>query len=644
MPDFLARMAEASRARVVEARLALPESALVDRAGRAPQPPRLRLDASGFDLIAEIKPRSPSAGALGPAGFDPVSCGRGYERGGACAISVLTEPSEFGGSLELLARVAASVWVPVLRKDFLVDPYQVAEARLAGAAGVLLVARIVDDSRLGEMLAAAHELGLFAIVEVFDADELDRAARHLAASRGTGLLGINARDLRTLQVDPGRRARLARAAPRGVPLVAESGLRSSRDIEAAAGGGYAVALVGEALMGAPRPERSVRAMVDAGRGARGRFGDYGGGFVAETLVAPLTRLAREAGEALADPGFATDLAEVLTGWAGRPTPLAVAPGLSRAYGAEILLKREDLAHTGAHKINNAVGQVLLAKRLGARRVIAETGAGQHGVATAAACARFGLPCRVYMGADDVVRQAPNVARIRRFGAELVAVDTGDRTLRAAIDEAMRAWVADPLETYYVVGSVVGPHPYPWLVRSLQSVIGREARDQILAARGRLPDAVIACVGGGSNALGLFHAFLEDDEVALRGFEAQGAATLSRGRAGVLHGALSLVLQDPDGQVEDAHSIAPGLDYPGVGPEHAYLRASGRARYESVSDDEALEAFELCCRVEGIVPALEPSHALAGARRVAREAPGSLIVIGLSGRGDKDLPSLDGRAP
>jgi tryptophan synthase beta chain len=643
MPDFLARMEAASRERVARARGALSESALVERAGKAPRPPRLRLDGSGFDLIAEIKPRSPSAGVLAPSHLDPVERGRAYERAGACAISVLTEPSEFGGSLDLLARVAAAVWAPVLRKDFLVDPYQVAEARLAGAAGVLLVARLVDDDRLAELLAAAHELGLFAIVEVFEEGELDRAARHLAASRGAGLLGVNARDLTTLRVDPGRLARLAGAANGGVPLVAESGLRSSRDVEAASAAGYRVALVGEALMTAPKPESGVRAMIDAGRAARGRFGAYGGGFVAETLVAPLARLAREAAAALHDPVFAAETAEVLSGWAGRPTPLAVAPGLSRAYGAEILLKREDLAHTGAHKINNAVGQVLLAKRLGARRVIAETGAGQHGVATAAACARFGLPCRVFMGADDVLRQAPNAARIRRFGAELVPVETGDRTLRSAIDEALRAWVADPVETYYLVGSVVGPHPYPWLVRSLQTVIGREAREQILVGRGRLPDAVVACVGGGSNALGLFHAFLEDDDVALHGFEAEGAATLGRGRAGVLHGALSLVLQDADGQVEDAHSIAPGLDYPGVGPEHAHLRESGRARYESVSDDEAVEAFELCCRVEGIVPALEPSHALAGARRIARERPGSLIVVGLSGRGDKDLPALEGRA-
>jgi tryptophan synthase beta chain len=476
-------------------------------------------------------------------------------------------------------------------------------------------------------------------VEVFDEAEMDRAARHVAAARGTCLLGVNARDLATLRVDPGRLARLARVAPRGVPLVAESGLRSSRDVEAASAAGYAAALVGEALMTARRPAATVRAMVDAGRGARGRFGPYGGGFVPETLVAPLARLAREAAEALYDPAFLAESAAMLSEWAGRPTPLASAPGLSRAYGAEILLKREDLAHTGAHKVNNAIGQVLLARRLDARRVIAETGAGQHGVATAAACARFGLPCRIYMGADDVARQSPNAARIRRFGAELIAVTTGDRTLRAAIDEAMRAWAADPLGTYYLVGSVVGPHPYPWIVRSLQAVIGREAREQILSARGRLPDAVAACVGGGSNALGLFHGFLEDD-VALHGFEAEGAATLGRGRVGVLHGAMSLVLQDPDGQVDDAHSIAPGLDYPGVGPEHAYLHAAGRVRYESVSDDEAVAAFRLCCRAEGIIPALESSHALAGARRLAAERPGTLIVVGLSGRGDKDLPALE----
>jgi len=383
------------------------------------------------------------------------------------------------------------------------------------------------------------------------------------------------------------------------------------------------------------------------RESSGRFGAFGGRYVPETLVAALARLTTAAEEAWASETFVAELSLLLSQWVGRPTPLCHAPGLSRTWGAEIWLKREDLAHTGAHKINNAVGQALLAARLGARRVVAETGAGQHGVAAAAACARLGLPCRVYMGSIDVARQAPNAARIRRFGAELISVDTGDRTLRAAIDDALRAWVADPEETYYLIGSVVGPHPYPWLVRSFQAVIGREARAQLQEARGRLPDAVAACVGGGSNAIGLFDAFVASEEVALHGFEAGGrgpaagdhAATIARGSPGVLHGAFSLLLQDADGQVEETHSIAPGLDYPGVGPEHAHLAQSGRAVYEPVSDEEALAAFRACCTLEGILPALESAHALAGAKRLAGVRPGSVILVGLSGRGDKDLPSL-----
>jgi len=379
----------------------------------------------------------------------------------------------------------------------------------------------------------------------------------------------------------------------------------------------------------------------------GRFGPFGGRYVPETLVAALTRLTAVAEEAWEDPAFVARLDAELGRWVGRPTPLCPAPRLSAAWGCELWLKREDLAHTGAHKINNALGQAMLAQRLGARRVVAETGAGQHGVAAAAACARLGLACTVYMGARDVVRQAPNVERIRRFGATLVPVAAGDQTLRAAIDEAIRDWVSDPEHTYYLIGSVVGPHPYPWLVREFQVVMGREARAQILGTRGRLPDVVAACVGGGSNAIGLFHAFLGDRAVELRGFEAGGrgeaagehAATVARGATGVVHGAYSLLLQDEHGQVRDTHSIAAGLDYPGVGPEHAFLAGTGRVRYEPVCDDDALSAFGACCRLEGILPALESAHALAGAKRLATRHPGSLILAGLSGRGDKDLPAL-----
>ena len=382
-----------------------------------------------------------------------------------------------------------------------------------------------------------------------------------------------------------------------------------------------------------------------GPDARGRFGSFGGRFVPEVLIAALEPLESAAMAALADPAFQTQLERHLVEWVGRPTPLTHAARLSAETGLDLWFKREDLAHTGAHKINNALGQALIAKRMGVKRVIAETGAGQHGVATAAACARVGLPCTVYMGAVDVERQAPNVARMRLSGAEVVAVRDGDATLRSAIDEALRAWAADPEDTYYLIGSAVGPHPYPYLVRELQRVIGREARTQVLDQAGGLPDFVVACVGGGSNAIGLFHGFLDDPAVALLGAEAGGrgsgadAATIGSGSPGVLHGALSLLLQDEHGQVRDTHSVSAGLDYPGVGPEHAALAANGRARYVSVTDAEALDALRACSRREGILPALETSHALAAALSLAREHAGARVVVGLSGRGDKDVGIL-----
>jgi tryptophan synthase beta chain len=381
----------------------------------------------------------------------------------------------------------------------------------------------------------------------------------------------------------------------------------------------------------------------------GRFGEFGGRYVPETLVAALEALEVEAKQALADPSFMAEWHEELNDWVGRPTPLTYARRLSAAWGCEVWLKREDLAHTGAHKINNAIGQALLAKRMGAKRIVAETGAGQHGVASAAACARLGMPCVVYMGAVDVERQSPNVFRMKLLGAEVLPVTSGDATLRAAINEALRDWVSDPGSTFYLLGSAVGPHPYPWLVREFQSVIGREAREQCFAAIGGLPDIAVACVGGGSNAIGLFYPFIEDSSVKLLGIEAGGrgeglgdnAAPLSTGRPGVLHGAYSALLQDSMGQVVETHSISAGLDYPGVGPEHAYLQAIGRAEYGTATDEEALSAVDEVCALEGILPALESAHAVAGAKRWARENPGANILIGCSGRGDKDLPILTG---
>ncbi|MGZ4126428.1 MAG: tryptophan synthase subunit beta [Actinomycetota bacterium] len=379
--------------------------------------------------------------------------------------------------------------------------------------------------------------------------------------------------------------------------------------------------------------------------ARGRYGTFGGRYVPEVLIPALDELTDAWEQFRDDPGFRGELDALLRDYVGRPSALTYASRLSDELGYRIYLKREDLNHTGAHKINTTIGQVLLARRLGKRRIIAETGAGQHGVATATACALFGLPCVVYMGEEDTVRQAPNVERMRLLGAEVVPVTSGSKTLKDAMNEAMRDWAASVRDTHYVIGSVAGPHPFPMLVREFQRVIGDEAREQIRAAEGRLPDAVVACVGGGSNAMGIFVAFL-DDEVRLVGVEAGGRGeglgehcrSLTAGRPGVLHGSLSYLLQDADGQVVPTHSISAGLDYPGVGPEHSYLKDAGRAEYVAATDDDALEGFQAVARTEGILPALEPSHAIGWL--LHRPLPeGSLVLVNLSGRGDKDLETV-----
>jgi tryptophan synthase beta chain len=383
--------------------------------------------------------------------------------------------------------------------------------------------------------------------------------------------------------------------------------------------------------------------------SRGYFGAYGGRFVPETLVEPIKELERAYREARSDSVFTSELSALLTHYVGRPTPIYEARRLAADVGgARLFLKREDLAHTGAHKINNALGQGLLAVRMGKGRVVAETGAGQHGVATATVCALMGLKCEIYMGTEDMRRQAPNVFRMQLLGAKVTGVDSGSRTLKDAINEAMRDWVTNVDDTYYLLGSVLGPHPYPLMVREFQSVIGREARHQILSLMGELPAAVVACVGGGSNALGIFDGFIEDRGVRLIGVEAGGealvsgkhAARFATGTAGVLQGTRSYVLQDADGNIESTHSISAGLDYAAVGPEHAWLRDLGRAEYTSVSDQQALEAFRMLCRLEGILPALESAHAVAYARHLAQEiGTGGAVLINLSGRGDKDVTAI-----
>jgi tryptophan synthase beta chain len=407
-------------------------------------------------------------------------------------------------------------------------------------------------------------------------------------------------------------------------------------------------MTASALLDPPAPPNAYRSWPDA----QGRFGDYGGRYVPETLM-PLVLELGEAYEAAREsPEFQAELAAYLTDYVGRPSPLHLARRLSAALGrARVYFKREDLNHTGAHKINNCMGQILLARRMGKTRIIAETGAGQHGVATATVCALFGLPCVVYMGAVDIERQAPNVLRMRLLGAEVRPVTSGASTLKDAMNEALRDWVANVDDTYYIIGSAAGPHPYPVMVRDFQTVIGAEARAQILEVEGRLPDAIVACVGGGSNAIGLFHPFLEDEGVRIFGVEAAGdgmgtprhAAAINGGRPGVLHGNRTYLLQDQDGQIAEAHSISAGLDYPGIGPEHAWLHDTGRVTYLTATDDEALEAFRLCSRLEGIVPALECAHALARLPEICAGVGGKgIVILNMSGRGDKDLAAIAAR--
>jgi tryptophan synthase beta chain len=387
----------------------------------------------------------------------------------------------------------------------------------------------------------------------------------------------------------------------------------------------------------------------AGPDENGHFGIYGGRYVAETLM-PLLREVEEAYEtAKADPAFRAEFNNLMTHYVGRPSPLYFASRITEhCGGAKVYFKRDELNHTGAHKINNTLGQVLLARRMGKTRIIAETGAGQHGVATATICALFGIPCVVYMGAVDIERQKPNVFRMKLLGAEVVPVSSGSSTLKDAMNGALRDWVAHVDDTFYVIGTVAGPHPYPAMVRDFQSVIGIETREQIMAAEGRLPDTLVACIGGGSNAMGLFHPFLDDDGIRVIGVEAAGdgidtdrhAASLSGGSPGVLHGNRTYLLQDDDGQIAEAHSISAGLDYPGIGPEHAWLHDSGRVEYVSATDTDALDAFQLCCKLEGIIPALEPAHALAHVLRIAPDLPSDhILIMNMCGRGDKDVFSV-----
>ena len=627
--------------------------------GRSPQPA----------LIMECKAASPSRGTI-RSDYDPASLAAQYAPY-AAAVSVLTEPDRFNGSFDDLAAVREVVDVPVLCKDFIVDEVQVLAARSLGADAVLLMLSVVPDDVYRELAELAHSLGMEVLTEVSTPQEMYRAS-----ALGAEVIGINNRDLRTLETDLARTEEMAPLAPAGVVLVGESGVGAAEDVRRLSGLVDAL-LVGSSLSGAPDPAEAARELATAvplpqGEGASSSaldrdgqetghhprlpafFGPYGGQFVPELLIPALDQLEDAFIDAQADPAFAAELETLMTRYLGRPTAVTELRNLPLEGNARILLKREDLVHGGAHKGNQVLGQALLAKRMGKRRIIAETGAGQHGTATAMVCALLGLDCTIYMGATDVVRQAPNVERMELMGATVVPVDSGAGTLKDAVNEALRDWTASFADTHYLLGTAAGPHPFPTIVREYHRVISREARAQVLGLTGRLPDSVIACVGGGSNAIGMFAEFIDDPGVELIGVEPAGegldtsrhGAPINKGLVGILHGARSYLMRTSEGQVEESFSVSAGLDYPGVGPEHAWLSDTGRARYVGISDDEAIEAFRLLSRHEGIIPAVESAHALAQALAMARQVPDGeeppILLVCLSGRGDKDLDQVQAR--
>ena len=627
--------------------------------GRSPQPA----------LIMECKAASPSRGTI-RSDYDPASLAAQYAPY-AAAVSVLTEPDRFNGSFDDLAAVREVVDVPVLCKDFIVDEVQVLAARSLGADAVLLMLSVVPDDVYRELAELAHSLGMEVLTEVSTPQEM-----HRASALGAEVIGINNRDLRTLETDLARTEEMAPLAPAGVVLVGESGVGAAEDVRRLSGLVDAL-LVGSSLSGAPDPAEAARELATAvplpqGEGTSSSaldrdgqetghhprlpafFGPYGGQFVPELLIPALDQLEDAFIDAQADPAFAAELETLMTRYLGRPTAVTELRNLPLEGNARILLKREDLVHGGAHKGNQVLGQALLAKRMGKRRIIAETGAGQHGTATAMVCALLGLDCTIYMGATDVVRQAPNVERMELMGATVVPVDSGAGTLKDAVNEALRDWTASFADTHYLLGTAAGPHPFPTIVREYHRVISREARAQVLGLTGRLPDSVIACVGGGSNAIGMFAEFINDPGVELVGVEPAGegldtprhGAPINKGLVGILHGARSYLMRTSEGQVEESFSVSAGLDYPGVGPEHAWLSDTGRARYVGISDDEAIEAFRLLSRHEGIIPAVESAHALAQALAMARQVPDGeeppILLVCLSGRGDKDLDQVQAR--
>lgn len=620
--------------------------------------------ADGIPVIAEIKRASPSKGHLSDIP-DPAVLAREYEKGGASAISVLTEGRKFLGSLDDFDKVRAAVHIPVLRKDFIVTDYQIFEARAHGADLVLLIVAALDDAQLKHLLDLAHELNMTVLVETHTREEIERARK-----AGAKVIGINARNLKNLKVDVNKYNELAADLPDDVIKVAESGVFGAVEVEDYARAGADAVLVGEGVATADNHELAVKRLVKAGAQVKASettplsehqgpyWGQFGGRYVPEALITALDELERVYTQAKADPEFHKEFMTLQQRYVGRPSPLTEAPRFAAlvkqktGLDARIFLKREDLNHTGAHKINNALGQALLVKRMGKTRVIAETGAGQHGVATATVCAMLGLKCRIYMGQIDARRQALNVARMRMLGAEVVEVTLGDKILKDAINEALRDWVTNVKDTHYLLGTVAGPHPFPAMVRDFQKIIGEEAKQQLQDWYGiDHPDAICACVGGGSNAIGVMNAFLDDERVNLYGYEAGGNGPESgqhairfapgTGQLGMFQGAKSYLLETDEGQTLDTYSISAGLDYASVGPEHAWLKDIGRVNYSWATDEEAMNAFRDLSQSEGIIPAIESSHAVAGAYKAAADlkAKGydkAVMIVNISGRGDKDM--------
>ncbi len=590
-----------------------------------------------LSIIAEIKLSSPSHGPFKIP--DLAAQVRAYENGGACRISVVTEVKRFNGSIDLLRHVRALTTLPVLRKDFLTQEKELDETLAAGAQCVLLIAREHTQERLLELCNYAISIGLEVLVEL--REEKDFAVVALLPKKVK--IGINNRNLTTLETDVHYAQQLIDRIPDDRYRIIESGIASAEELEPYRGKADAV-LIGTALLESPDPESLLRTFLASGAKSTkerpGYFGDYGGLFVPELLVEPLKEVTAAFNKAKKDPSFKNALNVLLKQYAGRPTPLYKAENLSKDLGYNLYLKREDLLHGGAHKTNNTLGQGLLAQRMGKTELIAETGAGQHGAAVAMIGALLGIKVKIFMGARDVERQQMNVQRMKLFGAEVVPVTSGSQTLKDSINEALRYYVANFNTSYYVFGTVAGPHPFPSIVTYFQQIIGKEARAQIVKETGRLPDIVAACVGGGSNAMGIFSAFKNDGGVKLVGVEAAGGASLNDGSPTILHGSRSYCLQDANGNILESKSISAGLDYPGVGPEHSHMRDTLRTQYVKATDAEALTAFKTLCEREGIIPALESSHALAYALRLKGKLPANTnVLINLSGRGDKDLNTV-----